>query len=776
MLRGKYPAPANFSRLDPAGGVRFDFGRLGEDVYRLQVHGPLWGGHDSLSRLNTSFDTSLPDESRVEWSDTTGLRVVIGHREVLRSDPDLPFGVTGSSWIFSFLYRREMRFYGLGQKNNGFEKTGLRTMFYNVDVADEFSWCELAEGVTDPMYLSIPWLIVKDAEDYLGILLHNPYPSFMHLAAGEHFLGFHADMPDPRVCLGSTGGSPEVYLIAGSSLRAVVTRLYRLVGTMPRPPLWALGHHQSRWGYRSYGDLLDLDSRFAKYGIPTDGLWIDIDYMDGYRLFTFAEGTFDDPAAELADLAGRGRRVVPILDPGIRQEPGFEVYDEAAGAGLLCTNEAGGHYVGYAWPGRSVFPDFSLAECREWWAERVRRLAELGFAGFWCDMNEPATWRSSTDQMRHRRGTKEHDAFHNQYGKLMHEATREGLQQARPGERPFVISRAGYIGTGALGGVWNGDNVSNFHNLRIGIPLALNLSLSGVSFHGSDVPGFMGDADGDLMVAWYKAAFLFPLLRNHSCADTARQEPWAFGRSAREIVAAYIRLRYKLQPYLYNLMIEQETQGEPVLRPLIYEFADTPGLELDKVDDEFMVGSSILQAPILERRARRRSVVLPDSLWFDCAAGKWIMGARRIRAVSAGDQTPIFFRYGAIVPMAAGNGKSRPTNLADVELHIFVRAAGKSRHSYRYRFDDGISLAYRTGGESGFLVQVVVRDGRPEVRFGEVHTGHGPASVRLVFYEAFPEVDVILQDRLRTEALKTKRWVFAGHSLETYRSRRLLIE
>ena len=789
MLRGTFPAPASFLRLPtepstrsgqdsnqgPRDAASISIEHFGEDVFHLRCAHPRWGKNASLYSLNTGFAAGEATAD-VVWQTDAGLLVSAAGETVLRSQQQLPLGVSGSKWMMCFALDDSMRFFGLGQKNNGFEKRGTRSYFFNTDVADKFSWSDLSEGTTDPMYVSVPWLVVKCEQIAVGIFVHNPYPSFVSVAAAEGFYGFEAGGEPRSVVIGAEAGPPELIIVVGPSIKDTIRKFSRLVGTMPRPPVWALGHHQSRWGYRSYDQLIDLDEKFSKYQIPTDAFWIDIDYMDDYRAFSFSPGSFDAPTRQLAELSRRGRRVVPILDPGIKREKGYEVYEEALERDLVCLTPEGLPYVGYVWPGQAVFPDFSLEECRAWWAERVSRLAALGFAGFWCDMNEPATWGTPVDDMLFGRGTAPHDAVHNQYGYLMHKATRAGVESARPEERPFVISRSGCAGTAALGGIWNGDNVSNFHNLRLSVQTCLNLSLSGMPFFGSDVPGFIGDADGELMTAWYKAAFLMPLLRNHSCAGTARQEPWAFGRAVREIVAEYIRLRYKLIPYLYGLMLEQEEAGEPPIRPLVYEFAYSPGFPLEDVSDQFMVGSAILQAPILESGARRRTVLLPDALWFECRDGKWSMGGRRVRAAAGEESSPIYIRYGSIVPMAAGSPKNGHVSLDDIELHVFVRAAGRSRHTFRYRFDDGLSLAYKEGAESELTVTVTTNDGRPEVRFEVVSSGAGSATVRLVFYEAFPEVGVVIGDIQRTEALKHKRWVMAGHTLDSYRTKRFVVE
>ena len=588
-----------------------------------------------------------------------------------------------------------MLFYGQGEKNNGFEKTGSFTKFWNTDVWGDFTPEQYRNGVTDPMYVSVPYLLIKRGNTYAGMLINDPYSVFMTLNAKLDWL---PDGEKSGIVIGASDGMPDIYIIPGPSLDDVTTTLQRLIGVTPRPPLWALGHQQCKWGYRSHKDLAGIRARFQKENIPNDGLWLDIDYMDGYRVFTFNKDHFSEPKRQIDELTEAGGHVVPIIDPGVKREAGYAVYDDGMKHDVFCKTAEGEPYVGFVWPGATVFPDFSLPASRDWWARRVKAFAESGIHGAWIDMNDPSTGRSELSDMRFDGGTLPHESYHNQYALGMAMATRDGFLKANPGVRPFLISRSGFISTSRFSAIWTGDNYSNFHHLKKSIEVTLNLSLSGIPFNGPDVPGFGGTPTDELARKWYKAGFLFPFFRNHAIIDAPHQEPWCFPKVSAAVIAKFIRLRYKMLPYLYNLFIEQEESGRPMLRALMYEFADTAGNSLSHIDDQFMAGPSLMHAPVVAEGAEKRDITFPDSMWYDLSTGLWIAGGKRRAYISKLDATPLFAADGSIVMMQEGERTTNRNDLANVEAHIFLRTEKKA--SVRYTIDDGETFAYRRGGET----------------------------------------------------------------------------
>ncbi len=771
MYFHKYEHPLNFS-CKKIAGLSLEARHLGEDVYRLTWSSGRWKDHGSAAILNAdAFGRSR--RGSVEVRDA-GFRLLLGKDELLSTVEGEGFGVLGPKWVINLNWDPEFRFYGLGEKNTGLEKTGTRTKFWNTDVWADFHPEARKAGVTDPMYASVPYLLVRNGRGWAGILVNNPWPVFMHLLAEDAIAeGLHGAAPmRKRFAVGSTDGRPEIYLIAGESAAEVTTRLQRLVGTTPLPPLWALGYHQSRWGYASFTDLDRLDREFARRKIPCDGLWLDIDYMEGFRVFTFDERHFSSPKNQMEDLKKRGRRVVAILDPGVKADPDFDVYREGAKGDLFCKTAEGRPFVGIVWPGETVFPDFSLPQGREWWAQRVASFAGSGVGGLWIDMNDPSTGPVDPRDMLFGGGRTPHEAWHNQYALGMQQATWDGLLRARPGERPFLATRSAFISSGRYGAVWTGDNWSNYHHLRQSLTLCLNMSLSGLPFCGGDVPGFGGDADPALATAWFKACFLFPLFRNHGVKGCRDQEPWAFGGKTEETLRRYIRLRYRLLPYLYSLFVRQEEAGEPILRPLFYDFGGAPEMPLDRVEDQFMVGPHILQAPVLGK-SRERTVLLPGEglRWFSPSEGVWSPGnaARVFKETSLG--TPLFVREGAILPMLRDEPETAEKNLAAVEFHVFLTRDSRVPAEGRYAFDDGETFRYRKGFRTSFRLAAEVKDSALRVELLDKTVGHLPCQMSFVLYDRFDKV--ILVDGSREVHLPTEKavWDFPGKKLTVRRTR-----
>ncbi|RYG18486.1 alpha-glucosidase, partial [bacterium] len=484
-------------------------------------------------------------------------------------------------------------------------------------------------------------------------------------------------------------------------------------------------------GYGGDKDLTELDENFTKHAFPCDGLWLDLDYMDGYRVFTVDDAMFPEGTQPTAErLAKSGRRMVPILDPGLKQEGGYEAYDEAQEADILCRNPEGGEYVGLVWPGETVFPDFTLQEGRDWWAARVSEFAKRGFGGVWCDMNDPSTGPVDPHGMLFGRGLESHASYRNEYALGMVRATYEGFLWTRPEERPFILTRSASAGSAKYAAVWTGDNMANRFYLANSIPCCLGMSLSGLPFCGPDLGGFGGVADEALMLDWTKANFLFPFLRNHADRNAGRKEPWAFGKAAMNTLRRYVRLRYKLLPYLYNLFADAEMTGDPVLRPLFYHFGEEG---LDEIDDQFMVGPWVMQAPFVDDTSKTRNVVLPGSEpWCDAASGDWVVPEQT--TVRRGkESTPLYFRTGAVVPMRPGTPTSAAHDLCEVSLHVFVPEGWNGEREFEYVADDGLSYGYRRGERSVLRGRLVSADGHIAISTSQ-EEGYGPIEASFVFH------------------------------------------
>ena len=752
-LFSKYFNPHNFLFADrfekdalTVGGktFRLEVRAAADDVYRLSVGNPaLWPEDHNRAGLATPQENPAGLKGKASHLEIGGdgalaLKARLG-RTFLASLPGAAFGVCGKAWMFQFRQRPDMQFYGMGEKSTPFEKSDRAHRFWNTDVWADHGTSRAKDKAYDPDYISVPYVIVKRGNTYAGILLDNPHPSVISISprlnVANQMMAMSHDAP--YFFLGAEDGPPGLCLIYGPTLAQLTMKLQRLVGASPLPPLWALGHHQCRWGYRGAKDLEWLADNFDRHEFPNDGLWLDIDYMDGYRVFTYSGEHFGDPKADMEKIQRRGYKVVPILDPGVKKEKGYPVYESGRKADVFCRNSAGTEFTGVVWPGYTVFPDFSLERARAWWADQVAAFAAGGPDAAWLDMNDPSTGQVDCNEMLFQEGKAPHGAYHNQYASLMAEATRIGFLKAHPDRRPFLISRSGFTGGQKHSAHWTGDNWSNYHHLHMSIGKTLNLALSGMPFNGPDVPGFGGNAKEGIFLDWYKAGFLFPFFRNHCMRTSRHQEPWVFPKEAMHVARRFIRLRYKLIPYLYNLFIRNTETGDAILRPLFYDFEDTRKLPLAHVNDQFLVGPWIMQAPFTVEGLTEREIALPAARWWRADRPGWMEGPAKPVARKHPASTPLFVREGALLPMLAGTPKDNRKDLRNIELFACLSRAFHGKAEARYLCDDGESLGYQRGIRSEYALEASVRWGRLHLRIRPESEAFGAVRFTPVTVERF---------------------------------------
>lgn len=677
---------------------------------------------------------------------------------ILATAPD-GFGFNGERATLNFLTPDATGYYGFGERTRRFNKSGDSLDFCNVDVGAVFPHTFVRDDY-DPAYVSIPLAIVRTGGKCVGLFIDNP----------ERLIFDVGQIEPGRLLCQSLGGHNHLYILAGPTLRDVVRQFTELTGRAELPPLWSLGYHQCRWGYKTAAEFRALRDKFREHDIPVSALWYDIDYMDGYRVFTWDRVDVPQPAALNRELKRSGIRTVAIFDPGVKREPGNAIYESGRKARAYCRTHSGRDYVGRVWPGDTVFPDFSTRAGAAWWTRQLTRfLRDSALDGAWLDMNEPATGWSAPDDMLFGGGTVSHGKYHNQYGHLMARASRAAFDALDPDARPFLLTRSGCTGTQRYAAVWTGDNASNWEHLRMSIPCTINLGLSGVAFNGPDVGGFFGHTDEELITRWYQAGFLFPFLRNHSTNHTKEQEPWNFGPDCLRRIRATVQTRYRLLPHLYQCFFAHHLTGDPILRPMLYEFEERA---FENTDDQFLVGDSLLVAPIVESAATARSVVergvrrqercvtLPEGWWFDLMAGAWVSGDRTIPVVACLDEVPIFIRDGGIIPYFHGRLTNGDMALRHIELHIFTK---EKTAQLDYHLDDGKSRRYLRGEYNVAHVEARAHAGRAQVRI--VETGPLPrGSVRFtpVFYGAALDRVIVERDSKRQQRalrLGTRDWV-----------------
>ncbi len=404
-------------------------------------------------------------------------------------------------------------------------------------------------------------------------------------------------------------GNLDYYVIGGKDLKEVVSNYTYLTGRVPLPQKWTLGYQQSRWSYSvSQKEVQQIADKLRENDLPCDVIHLDIDYMDGYRVFTWRKDNYQDPKKFVQKMRKEGFRIMPIIDPGVKLDKNYPIYQEGIKKGYFVKNPDGSVYVNKVWPGDAVYPDFGRKEVRDWWAKNVKYLVDIGTCGVWNDMNEPASFNGALpDDIAFSDGKQRstHAKMHNVYGHNMDKATYEGLKKYS-GKRPYVITRAAYAGTQKYSTVWTGDNQSLWGHLQMLIPQMCNLGMSGFAFAGTDIGGFGADTTSELLIRWLEAAIFSPLLRNHASVGTRAQEPWSFGQPTLEIYRKYLKLRYHLISYLYDNFYQETKTGLPIMRPLVLNFPKDR--KVRTLNDEFMVGDDLLVAPVVTEGQTERVV------------------------------------------------------------------------------------------------------------------------------------------------------------------------
>ncbi len=749
-------------------GERLAIELVRSDVVRLRIsRGGVFDPTPTHAVCVDPLGTDVPCEV-AEAGDVVRLRtaalVVSLWREPFRLEVHRPDGSPviepvadpeGRSWTFAtlndaFCVRRRCQpadpVYGLGEKTGSFNRRGRAFRLWNTDVLDPRASGEVTAALDaddpradpastefDPYYVSIPFFHHLDAAraTVAASFVDNGYPADYDFSAEQEYRFEFA------------GGQYVEYVFAGPRMPDVVAAYTWLTGRMPLPPVWALGYHQSRWHPYGRGGLEQVGRRHRQGDIPCDALWLDIDYMDGFRVFTWDATTYPDVPGMLASLAAQGFRVVTIIDPGVKAEPGYDVFDAAVRRDVLCRTEGGGLYLGQVWPGLTAFPDFATEEARRWWGERNAEHARNGVAGIWNDMNEPATGVVAPEAMLFDRGRASHARFHNQYALLMAMGTVQGLRAAQPQQRTFVLSRAGFAGIQRYAANWMGDNMARWDHLALSIPMANGFGISGQPFVGADIGGFMGDTQPELLTRWAQYAALTPFCRNHSASGSIDQYAWSFGDAVESRVRDAIQLRYRLLPYLYAAFVVAAETGAPVQRPLVFDHQEDP--ELRGIDDEFLLGTDVLVAPVVRAGATSRQVRLPRGDWYDWHTGL-LVERRDLIAAAPAERIPIFARGGAVIPMWPEAPPSTAGHHPDVvELHVWVPASDGT-HDSLLQEDDGLTTAALHGGRIrtaltltrlGTTVRIDARsegDGYPEfarVAFDVVIHGATPDLLRV---------------------------------------------
>lgn len=602
-------------------------------------------------------------------------------------------------------------YFGLGDKTGAFDRGNQAFTLWNTDVAPQES--------TDPIYKSIPFFLVARGERSYGIFLDNTWRTWFDFGKAAR----------DAYSFGSEGGPLDYYFIYGPTPKQVVEGYAYLTGKPPLPPLWALGFQQSRYSYTPASEVREIANHLRTDRIPSDVIYLDIDYQYKNRPFTVNPETFPDFPGLVADLKKLHFHLVTITDLHIAHvaNQGYAPYDSGHATDQFVKNPDGSEFVGVVWPGPSVFPDFTRAQTRQWWGTLYKEFVNDGVAGFWNDMNEPSVFDGPDKTMPlntvHRieepgftTRTATHSEIHNVFGLENHRATYEGLLKLRPNERPFVLTRATYAGGQRYGFTWTGDNSATWNHLRLATQQVLNLGISGIAYSGADVGGFNGSPSPELLTRWVEVAAFSPFFRSHATKGSLPHEIWNNGLDQEAVRRHAIETRYRLLPYFYSLADEASRTGLPLMRPIFLEFPEIfsstyPGF--DHLDTEFLLGPDLLIAPApFGEMVEDYVVSFPPGPWFDFWTGEKMAAQPAapsiVEVAKAGpgakfpephkvhpklDVLPVYARGGSILPIEPLIQSTDETPGGPLELRVYP---GPECSGSVY-LDDGHSLDYQQG-------------------------------------------------------------------------------
>ena len=571
------------------------------------------------------------------------------------------------------------RFYGLGDKPTDLNLRGKRFQNWG---SDTYGF----EKDRDPLYRNIPFYISLNQGQAYGVFFDNSFKTHFDFGAeNEEIVSFWSD-----------GGLMDYYFIYGPELISVTEQYSELTGKHCLPPLWALGYHQSKWSYYPEAKVQELAKTFRDKKIPCDALYLDIDYMDGYRCFTWHPEHFPEPKRMIQELKSNGFKTVVIIDPGIKIDKDYWVFQEGMALDHFCKRGDGDWMVGAVWPGKCHFPDFTNPDTRKWWGTLFQEFVELGVDGVWNDMNEPAVFGIETfpNDVRHDYDGNpcSHRKAHNVYGMQMVRATYEGILNLQKKKRPFTITRSGYSGLQRYASVWTGDNVATWEHLSIANVQCQRLAVSGVSFCGSDVGGFVEQPDGELFLRWIQFGVFSPFYRTHAAGDKGDQEPWTFGKEVEDLCRSFIELRYKLLPYIYTSFWQHTKFGTPILRPLV--FIDQYDEKTYGRQDEFGFGDQLLICPVSESKQKSRNVYLPKSGWYHYFTDQYYEGGSEYEVDTPLNEMPIFVKSGAVLPHYPVMQYVDEFEIEILTLHVYWKDGENTTVLYQ---DHGENFAYQQG-------------------------------------------------------------------------------
>ncbi len=611
--------------------------------------------------------------------------------KIINQDDKLgTFWLDNKIFTFKHLFPQEI-FTGLGEKTGSLNRRGSAYTNWNTDNPHYQNW-------SDPLYSTIPFYMGRHDGLQYGIFVDNTTKSVFNFGAGNNRLSYFCAEDDQI----------DYYFFYHHTPAGILKEYSSLTGRINMPPLWGLGFQQCRWSYTPDKEVMEIATAFRDKQIPLDVIYLDIAYMDDYKVFTWNPKAFPTPRKLIGDLKAMGLHTMVIIDPGIKVEKGYRVYDDGVKQNCFIKYPDGSNYSGQVWPGWCNFPDFTNPKVRLWWGKQFQSLVDMGVTGFWNDMNEIAVWGKNVPpviQMDWEGIGVSYLKGKNVFGMQMARATFEGTKMLMKNRRPLVLTRAGYAGLQRYTAIWTGDNQATDEHMFLGIRLINSFGLSGVPFAGYDVGGFGGDATPALYARWVSLGAFSPFFRAHSSINTRRSEPWSYGDFTQELAKHYIELRYHLLPYIYAAFYQASQTGMPVQRSLSISYASDKKIFDSRFENQYMFGQSLLIIPAKSTQ-KIVNAYLPKGKWYLFYNDKQFEGSTNILIPCPLNKLPVFVKAGAIIPVQKLIQYTGENPGDTLEIHVYQ---GKNGSRFVYYEDDGNTYNYQKGD---FYIRDILYDNK----------------------------------------------------------------
>ncbi|CDW88484.1 neutral alpha-glucosidase ab [Stylonychia lemnae] len=624
------------------------------------------------------------------WLTTFYYNIV--RKDIIRQSMALSFRIN-SEYLFGLPERSEKLLLGLTEESDPYR-------LYNIDIFPHQEWNNTG------LYSSIPYLQAHHQDFDAAILWYNSAETWVDIRS--HDQGRLTNFV-------SESGQIEFFLI-GSAARDSPKRLSKLVATISGfqflPPLYTLGFHYSKWEQESSAKRISyINDQFEEAEIPLDVLWMDLPHTDDVRYFLFNQRSFtDDDVIRMSKLIHQSeRRLVLITDPHIKKDQNYFVYikgnqlelreHQGEHINIFIKNDLNQTIVGNCWPGQSLW--------------------------IWIDMNEPSVFNTPEGTMSkfaihyNSEGKKlSHRDLHNAYGLMMSRATYYGmLNRDEDKIRPFILTRSVFFGAQRFSAKWTGDNLSTFKELSVSINQMMTLGLTGISFVGADIPGFHGRPSDELFCLFYQLGSFYPFMRAHGHLDMKGREPYLQDEETQKVIKDSILIRYDFIHYYYTLFYQASTEGVPLMRPLWYEYPKN--LRAFKITEQFMLGSSILYVPKLQKGQKEQkqffgqvvevvyivNCYLPiEDLWYNYINKQIQKDDNDIQIlVLQLHEQAIFIRGGSIIPIKMHQNKLSLLRLIRLPIKLEIYLDRNQQAEGLLYLDDGDSFRYQTHNESSYI-------------------------------------------------------------------------